>query len=282
MISIIVCSRTAELRSDFKKNIEQTIGGEYELIVIDNSTNQYSIFEAYNRGIKKSKGEILCFLHDDIIFHTQNWGIYLNNCFDKNTKLGLLGVAGAKIKTSTPSAWWDCPEKFKVINIIQHKKGLKKLRNTGFQDESEEVEVAVIDGVFMAVRKANNLIFNKSLKGFHAYDLNISIENHTRGFEIAVTRKILLEHFSSGTLNQDWYRNTIEIHKLYKNALPINKAGISAKKLSNIEFNNGSRFIKDLYRSGNRKEAISIWKRSILLNPFSRIHPRLIKFFITN
>jgi hypothetical protein len=49
------------------------IGCEYESIIIDNSENRYSIFEAYNLGIDKSKYEYLCLMHDDILIYTIEW-----------------------------------------------------------------------------------------------------------------------------------------------------------------------------------------------------------------
>ena len=38
MISIIICSRTPSISSDLIDNINKTIGVQYELICIDNST----------------------------------------------------------------------------------------------------------------------------------------------------------------------------------------------------------------------------------------------------
>ena len=66
MISLIICSRTADISDELKQNIATTIGCEYELCVIDNSRNEYSIFTAYNEGVRRAKGDILCFMHDDI------------------------------------------------------------------------------------------------------------------------------------------------------------------------------------------------------------------------
>ena len=71
MISIIICSRTQAISKDLSENVQNTVGCDHELVIIDNSENQYSIFEAYNLGIKQSKGEYLCFAHDDILFHTK-------------------------------------------------------------------------------------------------------------------------------------------------------------------------------------------------------------------
>ena len=62
MISIIICSRKANVPKELKENIASTIGCEYELCVIDNSRNEYNIFSAYNEGIRRAKGDILCFM----------------------------------------------------------------------------------------------------------------------------------------------------------------------------------------------------------------------------
>ena len=99
MISIIICSRTKTIKDSLAFNIKKTIGCEYELVIIDNSENQYSIFEAYNLGINKSKRDYLCFIHDDIFIHTVNWGHIVIEIFKNNIQIGLIGVAGAKVKT---------------------------------------------------------------------------------------------------------------------------------------------------------------------------------------
>ena len=70
MISIIICSMNPDISAELRQNIADTIGCEYELVVIDNSRNQLSIFQAYNRGVQRSKGDILCFMHDDLLMHT--------------------------------------------------------------------------------------------------------------------------------------------------------------------------------------------------------------------
>lgn len=74
MISLIICSRTPTISEELSTNIAETIGCEYELVVIDNSKNEFSIFSAYNEGVKRSNGDVLCFMHDDILFRTLNWG----------------------------------------------------------------------------------------------------------------------------------------------------------------------------------------------------------------
>ena len=67
MISIIICSRTPDISQELKQNIGTTIGCDYELVVVDNSSNDHSIFSAYNEGAEKAKSELLCFMHEDVL-----------------------------------------------------------------------------------------------------------------------------------------------------------------------------------------------------------------------
>jgi glycosyltransferase involved in cell wall biosynthesis len=221
MISIIICSRHPSISDDLQGNIDATIGCEYELIVIDNSKNQYSIFEAYNLGIEKSLGEYLCFIHDDILFHTHGWGELLTGIFASYQNYGLIGVAGSSQKTKIPSGWWDCQDKYKSINIIQHYPGSKLVRETLGFENSILNEVVFVDGVFLALRKKINVRFNEKLKGYHNYDFNIAIETIKKDYKVGVTNQILMEHFSIGNLNQEWIKSTIKAHEFYKEYLPL-------------------------------------------------------------
>ena len=108
MVSIIVCSRQGDISENLRDNISQTIGCEYELVIIDNSKGTYSIFSAYNEGVKRAKGEILCFCHEDILFHSENWGTLVKGVFSDDT-IGLVGVIGTHFLPSSPMYWWSSP-----------------------------------------------------------------------------------------------------------------------------------------------------------------------------
>lgn len=270
MISIIICSRTQSIPVGLSENIKNTVGFEHELIVVDNSKNTYSIFEAYNLGIERSKGDYLCFIHDDILFHTKGWGLLILDVFNKNKKLGLLGVAGAKTKTKMPSAWWDCPEANKLLYLKQHlRNGSVEDWNKGFTDKNME-RVVAIDGVFMVAKRDERFRFQEPFKGFHGYDLNISFEYIQLGYEIIVSNLILMEHFSMGTLDKDWYSSTLQMHKLYDNLLPLKvEKRIVTKE---VEFANGVNFIKGLNFFRFKKEAFVLWLQLIMIKPVSRFH----------
>lgn len=274
-ISIIICSRTKILTPGFLENIKSTVGCDYELITIDNSQNQYSIFEAYNLGIKKSNGEFLCFIHDDIWFHTDNWGVISQNIFNKYNKLGLLGVAGAKLKTKMMSPWWNCHYNQQVINIIQHNKNAEPEKTMVGFDENSEAEVVVIDGVFMALRKSMNIRFSEVMAGHHNYDLNISFECKKIGYQIMVTNQILIEHFSSGMLNKDWLSSTYKIHKIYKSILPLE---VKPHILKNgDEIRNAFSFINQCFEFKKHRLGYLVWYKLFLLQPNFKYHFNLWK-----
>lgn len=278
MISIIICSRKNTIPEELSRNIDETIGCDFELIIIDNSENKYSIFEAYNLGIEKSKGEYLCFIHDDILFHTRYWGNVVQSIFEKDKKIGLIGIAGAKIKTKMPSAWWDCPEEQKNIYIKQHfKSGKTENWNIGFKRKNIE-EVVVIDGVFMVLRKDTAIGFDESIGGFHNYDLNISFECKKIGRIIVVTNQILIEHFSKGTINKEWIQSTFKIHRLYQSVLPLRVYG--TPELKDLEILNTKQFLNQCLLLQERMIAFRCWIKLFLLNPFLKFHLNFWKNYI--
>ena len=278
MISIIICSRTSEISIELYQNIDKTIGCDYELIVIDNSRKRYSIFEAYNLGIDKSLGSFLCFIHEDVLFHTQNWGVLLTSIFESNTKIGLIGVVGAKVKSKTPSSWWDCNEEDRITNIIQHFTNKEKeVHNYGF-DKQQNVEVAVIDGVFMALRKDNKIAFETRLQGFHAYDLNLSFEVIKLGYSIVVTNEISIEHYSSGVINESWVKSSYKLHKLYRKQLPVFVNGSTVSK--DHEVINAHRFINKSLQFNCKRMAIVVWFQLVLIRPFSLDNLKILKRII--
>lgn len=280
MISIIICSRKATISQELSVNITETIGCDYKLIVIDNSENEYSIFEAYNLGIEKSAGEYLCFLHDDILFHTQGWGKVVHAIFEYDRRIGLIGVAGSKIKTKIPSAWWDTPQGCNSAHLIQHHKNRRhELHNEGF-DSGQNVNSVVIDGVFMALRKDNRIRFSTKLKGFHTYDLNLCFECKKYGYDIIVTNQILLEHFSSGVINKDWIKASFKLHKLYKQQLPLCVAGKLVSKEDEII--NAQRFINKCLNLGLEKIAIITLFQLFFIAPFAKYNFKLWKKIIKN
>ncbi|WP_166921709.1 glycosyltransferase [Flavobacterium poyangense] len=275
MISIIICSRDIHLYNKVSKSIEETIGIiDYEIIRIDNSNENLSITKAYNKGIQKAKYEYMLFVHEDVLFHTKNWAPILINTFDLNLECGLIGVAGAKYKSKYPSAFWHTKEEFLCINLIQHypNKPASHVK-LGFR-ESHNEEMAVIDGVFIALKKSIGVQFNEEIYGFHCYDLGISIDVLEKGHKILVSDQILIEHFSNGNTNLDFIKGVLKFHDLYKSKLLKS----SNKKDRHLESLALKKFLELCFYY--RTVPFKLWMFNILNKPFDRLNYKILKLKI--
>lgn len=92
LFSIITIVNNQAVYDYFKKSLEEQKDVNYELLKIDNRNNQFSSARlAYNRAIKKAKGDYLVFLHPDIRFLDK---YALRDVFSQVTSIDNLGVAG--------------------------------------------------------------------------------------------------------------------------------------------------------------------------------------------
>lgn len=275
MISIIICSIRESYFDSLKANIQETIGfSDYEIIKIDNLIDKLSITQAYNKGIEKSKFDYQLFIHEDILFHTVNWGEILLSIFRENCRIGLIGIAGAKYKSLVPSAFWHTEEKMLNINLIQHYKNKKtSLLYKGFENKNLE-EVVVIDGVFIALKKSTGVKFNENIKGFHCYDLGISIDTLEKKHLIYVTNQILIEHFSIGNTNLNFLKSVIDFHKLYKKKLP---KYIDTKNRS-LELFALKSFLSVCLE--NKYVPFKLWIFNLINNPLDKLNYSFIKLVL--
>lgn len=275
MISIIICSKDLYLYNKVQKSIEETIGTiVYEIIKIDNSVDHLAITKAYNIGIHRAKYAYLLFIHEDILFHTLNWGMILLSIFRDDSQIGLIGIAGTKYKSQFPSAFWHTEEEMLNINLIQHYKNKSPdLFNKGFKNGNIE-KVVAIDGVFMGLRKSTGVKFNENIKGFHCYDLGISIDTLENKYQIIATNQILIEHFSIGNTNIEFVKGVIRFHDLYKNKLP---KYISNKK-SRLETVALQRFLGICLE--NKYIPYKLWMSYLVKFPFNRLNFNMTKLLL--
>lgn len=231
MLSIIVSSYQKDNFYNFSKNIRETIGVgfSYEIIAIENP-GLMGICEAYNKGAEKSLYSNLLFIHEDVLFTTQNWGEVLIRHLNE-LNCGCVGVAGNAIKTRFPIAWWDIKES-KYTHIVQSTKSgtlIKKRLATNNND------AVLLDGVFIGVKKEvwNKIKFNEGLlKNFHGYDIDFSIRV-SRYYNNYIINDIHLTHFSEGTPNKKWFEELTKVYQYNKGF--INKSQIKLDDIKHIE-----------------------------------------------
>jgi glycosyltransferase involved in cell wall biosynthesis len=227
MISCIICSRRPDISAELKENIASTIGCEYELVVIDNSKNEYSIFSAYNEGVHRANGDILCFMHEDILYHTFDWGKKVVEYFEQYHQAGLIGIIGTHFLSIIPSGWWDT--EIGSGHLLQRfYKGDSYTVEMDFRGDSTKVptRVVAVDGLWMCMQRN---LFSKvrwdeeTFNGFHAYDLDMSLQVYNAGFEVHIMWDILIEHKSYGNPNLSFHIANQHLWNKWKNFLPLVK-----------------------------------------------------------
>lgn len=263
MLSIIVCSRNKTLPKEFTENINNTIGVDYEIIAIDNSDNEYSIFSAYNIGISKSNYSYLCLVHEDVLFHTNNWGsTIIAHLQDMRT--GIIGIAGADLVTRVPAAWSTLisPSQNMIQTDLSGKKPTEFLIEPEGFNCSKRSSIT-LDGVFMCMRKElmKEISFDENIKGFHGYDYDITIQSIVLGYVNYVIYDIKLEHFSRGKTDITYFRNLIFIFKKWEKYLPLignNITNDERRNIAKIEKRKLYQLLKKMVRKGFEvKEIIS-------------------------
>ena len=234
MISIIISSANNNYLEAVKDSIAKTIGCEYEFLAYENAKGERGICEIYNQGADEARYDILCFMHEDIEYKTQDWGKIVLRIFSENPSLGLLGVAGGDYKSLAPSSWFnfEAPASFpgkKYVNLIQGFNSIYKEPVHEFCNPKDQklAEVACVDGLWMCTKKTSFPSFKfdeKLLKGFHGYDIDYSIAVG-QNYKVGVTFEILLHHFSEGGSTKEWVEAQAKIHKKWSSILPINVTG---------------------------------------------------------
>ena len=274
MISIIICNKKATLNPDLDKNIRDTIGVEYEIISIDNSRGQFSIFQAYNEGVARAKGDILCFMHDDILFRSNDWSKVVVESFSSNPNMGALGVAGGHFMPDCPCSWSTCKTTSYHVWQTNRDGSATEYGCTNYTNGKRLVEVVCLDGLFMCFRRSlfDTIRFDdNTFSGFHCYDSDICMQVLSMGYSVNVTFDIDIEHRSNGACNQQYYDNLELWHKKWHGQLPITRGII----LTDNEKRLHQEYAIELVERG--KETLSLYQK--LNSPDYRLGHRLLKPF---
>jgi glycosyltransferase involved in cell wall biosynthesis len=258
-ISLIFCARSGKLPHDLIQNIEQTIGCSYELVVIDNSSNSYSINQAYNIGYENSRSDNLAFLHDDIHFHSNHWGPKLIQHLQVEGA-GICGIGGRETLTRVPTSW---KVSLANIHLIQSdKKGtIQKIKHRPIGYNEARKPVVMLDGVVLCMRREviGTIKLDTALEGFHAYDFDLCIRASAAGFQNYVMYDIDIEHFSRGSLDKTYYNNLIKVFIKNTELLPLTTEKMEEVALRTLESEGIYRLARKLTLKGIKLDQIIVY-----------------------
>ena len=262
MISFIVSS-TCEARAEaLRSNIDSHLGMPFEFIAIENRQHPRSIAQVYNKGASAAQGQVLCFLHEDIAFHSSGWGQTVESKA-LQSDCGLVGFIGSWYKSLTPSGW-SIDKDTDIGTFIQGGGNKPKTYSRRRQDLPFE-PCAVVDGFCMFVSKAHwkaHPFDEQIIRSFHAYDIDFSLTLMAAGLQNYVCHIISIEHFSPGHFGQDWLKATLCLHDKWQDWLPMYVGEpLSQEAVRDLEQRAAYRFCKLTLRSDIR-----------LADAFSLIH----------
>jgi len=250
MISIIISTQDKALLDRLSENINDTIGVDFEIVAIENKA-RYSICEAYNIGVSKSNFQYLCFVHEDVLFRTKDWGKRLITIMKNDPAIGLIGIAGTKFRSTYPSAIGQGPGLRKFLRgNIYHWDEYKNFDVSNQQNELDDV--VCIDGVFMFTKKE---VFtycrfdDKLLTHFHGYDIDFSLQVFFQSFRVIVDRGILLAHYSNGNyIGQNTIANR-KVGRKWIKKLPVatKDTHLSRMEIRFLDFLNWIYFIRTAF-----------------------------------
>lgn len=218
MITVIIASNREANFLRVRQNINETIGLPFQLVRMQDLNK--GIGHSYNAGVLEAIHDILFFLHDDILFHSNNWGQQVIN-YLQDPASGAIGIMGGRYKSAFGTGWRDGETGFYRMQVLDGAAGGRMLcQNPG---DVLSDEVICLDGAFLCTKKSTWAQFpfdEINFKGFHFYDLDWSLQLHLAGLKNRVVFDILLEHFSQGNRDISFLKDFILFQNKWKNHLP--------------------------------------------------------------
>lgn len=263
MISIIICHRSSTLLERITRNIQLTIGVVYELVIVDNTANEYTILSAYNEGVRLSNFPIICFTHEDVLFYTNNWGKHVLDHF-QDPGTGMIGVTGGTAQSIVPGAWWYNHYFGKgathLLMSATHEpmKDLYLYHNNPSDNESK-CPVSIIDGLWFCIRKDlfTNINFDeKTYGGFHLYDADISMQvgNYAKRY---VVYDILIQHVWNGSIDNHYFEELKKFAHKWRKMLPVQAEGLENNYAHILGWHSLRALVLDMFAKGISQREIS-------------------------
>jgi hypothetical protein len=230
-ISVITCSVNQELCNQMVESVKKTIGTNFETVVFDNREKKLGICQVYNYCARKANFPYLCFIHEDVIMPTPNWGMNMITFAEKTPVCGIIGFAGGTTAKKNYMSWEYGPQgRYRYYDA---KRGSKVyvLDDLGYQynnPENEEfAKVVTLDGLFLFVSRdiwKEHPFDEERIKGFHFYDSDFSL-GIAQKWQNYVFLTADIYHFSGGNPERTYYENARIFQKKWKPFLPYSIGG---------------------------------------------------------
>lgn len=202
LLSFVVCSVTPSKLAAVQASLAERMAGHaWELIAI---TDARSLCEAYLRGARQARGDVLVFCHDDIEFLDAHFAARLADALDGAE---VVGACGTSLVSGPAVAWAGLPHVHGWITHLDNRGGFLPGISSLASPRIDGAQA--IDGLFMAVHRhvLERVPFDpENFDGFHFYDLDFSYRAYLAGLRVRIQCDLLLTHASTGNFNEAYWR----------------------------------------------------------------------------
>jgi hypothetical protein len=203
MISVVMCSVDDGRFDAALRHYEQLLGGvDFEIVRIADAR---SLAEGYNRGLARSKGEIVAFSHDDVEFLAPDFAARL---LDHMRHCDVLGVVGTR-KLGGPE-WYTAGYPYLYGQTACPRKNLRDFLIYHYHVPARRVDkIQALDGQFLCARRevVEAVAFDEvTFDAFHLYDIDFTYRAFRSGLRVSVACDLFPLHESSGDYGPEWKR----------------------------------------------------------------------------
>ncbi len=160
-----------------------------------------SVYPCFDVGMKNTEGDIILFIHSDIVVDEDNFDVLLKYLFARDPKLGVVGFVGSDEINKTGGRGWGTTSNF-AARTYRYKD--KKWTGTDAKVHGERfdglTEAILLDGCAIAFpRKVwNEIGYRPNFPINHYYDRLICLQAIEKGYTVAVLG-LACEHLSGQT-----------------------------------------------------------------------------------
>ena len=231
--SVVICSVNALKFTHASECYEQILAGlPHEIIGIHDAR---SLAEGYNRGLRRARGNIIIFSHDDVLILDPDFGQKISH---RLRNFDILGFAGTRRIVS--EYWWHAGLPWSSGAVAMPFEGKKLFLNHWNPEPWPVVDgIQGIDGLCIIARRevAEEIGFDEAtFDGFHLYDLDFSFSAWRTGKKLGVCCDIPVIHASIGSYNKEHAHYASLFIKKHRDALPGNASKIDRNKGAGVAF----------------------------------------------
>lgn len=188
----------------FKDSVPKAAGIVREFIEVGQEFD--SMAKAYNEGMRRSTGDVFCFVHQDVRIFTHDFEEQLDYALHSED-VGFVGVIGS-VGIPNPS-WWDVPQLCKHGSIVQGDGKSNRFNLVSYSQGS--CLVNNLDGLLMAT-KQKDFIWPEEFPGIHFVDLAACRMMENAGFDNYIL-PVLVQHLSQGENTSQSFQNNRRIYE---------------------------------------------------------------------